>query len=255
MKSIKTVLVTLVVLLVLGYGMSYAVTSNLTSSLQQDDPTTAENRPLTPTQIEHSKLYKKYGSGRKIPDLLRSEKGNVELYRLQPMPTSLANTPTPTSQEIIQRLTCFADVVIVGTVTKKSSHPTEDQSFIFTDYVINVREVLKRTSPAFIPTNSEITVTRPGGTILINKRKVNALDESFQLLKVGEQYLLFLRFIPETGTYKSIDSGDTFSLKGDKLKLLKKSSTHRIELDYTALSLLNEVRVAGSTSCGDDGVK
>lgn len=51
---------------------------------------------------------------------------------------------------------------VVGEVKSKSSQLTEDQDFIFTDYEIQVEEVIKNNTSDSIAPNTEITVSNPG---------------------------------------------------------------------------------------------
>ena len=217
----------------------------------QDSATQIQRGVMTEKQRAHSKLYKRYESTQKIPDLVQREKDDVEVYRLLPLGVDATGGSLPSTSEILRRITCNANAVVRGVVKDKSSQLTEGESFVFTDYEITVEEVLKNNNAA--PIGNEITLTRPGGTILLNGKRVRAIDESFQPLKVGGEYILFLRFLSETGTYTSIESGESFRIFKNKIKSLKEESLDRFATEYTSTSLINEIYHAAATSC--DGNK
>lgn len=243
-------IVSLLFVVSLGLGMGLVASSRSTASLEEESPTAVQDGVMTTQQREHSKLYKNYNSNRKIPDLARKEKGDVEVYRLSPLGADVSAGPTPTTVEILKRAICDSAAVVLGVVKGKSSQLTEDESFVFTDYEIAIEQVLKDNDAAAIRSNGEITFTRPGGTLFLNRKRVRATDESFRPLKVGQQYLLFLEFLPATGTYKSIETGESFEVQKNKIKSLKKESLDRFAIDYEASSLIDQVRLAAAIPCG-----
>jgi hypothetical protein len=226
------------------------LSSNGAADSPQEEATPVQLGVMTKKQREHSKLYRRYDTGRKIADLLQTEKGDLWLSRLSPLGADLSNGVLPTLADEVKEIICSADVVVLGVVRSKLSQITEDCSFVFTDYGFSVEETLKGNNSSPVGPNQEITISRPGGTISINGRIVRALDESFQPLKIGSQYVLFLHSVPNADAYSSIDSGESFEILGDKLKSLRKESVGRLTLEYTPTSFVNEVRVAAAASCG-----
>lgn len=213
----------------------------------QDMATQVQRGVMTKTQRAHSKLYKRYESVQKIPDLVQREKDDVEVYRLLPLGADVSGGAAPSTSDILRHAVCNANAVVRGVVKDMSSQLTEGESFVFTDYEITVKEVLKNNEAS--PIGNGITVTRPGGIILLNGKRVRAIDESFQPLKVDREYILFLRFLPETGTYESIESGESFEIIKDKVKSLKEESLDRFATEYTSTSLVNEIRNATAAPC------
>lgn len=60
-----------------------------------------------------------------------------------------------------------------------------------------------------------IVVTRPGGDLIIEGRRLRAEDRSFRTLSVGSQYLLFLNYLPDTQSFTTKqDIGFLVSAKG-----------------------------------------
>ena len=111
---------------------------------------------------------------------------------------------------------------------------------------MDVDEVLKYNSAAPIQAKGKITITRPGGTILLNGRVVEAVDESFQPLRKKGQYLLFLHFIPSTGGYQALNSKASFQLDDNKATKLTKEPLSLGDQD--AASFADKVRAAVAVS-------
>jgi hypothetical protein len=229
-------------------GMARLISNGAAEAPQKEEPTPVQLGVMTPKQREHSRLYKRYDTGRKITKLLQTEKGDVWLSRLSPLGADLLNGVLPTVADEVKRITCSADVVVLGIVKSKLSQITEDDSFVFTDYEILVQETLKDSNPSPIQPNQEITVTRPGGTVSVKGRIVTALDESFQPLKIENQYVLFLRSVSGSDAYSSIESGESFEIHKDQIKSLGKEPLSRLTLEYNPTSFINEVRAA-ATPC------
>lgn len=236
-------------MLLLVFDLARLISSGAAES-PQEEATPVQIGVMTQKQREHSKLYRRYDTGRKIADLLQTEKGDVWLSRLSPLGADLSNGVLPTLADEVKQIICSADVVVLGVVRSKLSQITEDGSFVFTDYGFSIQEILKDNNSSPINPHQEITISRPGGTISINGRIVRALDESFQPLKIGSRYVLFLHSVPNADAYSSIESGESFEIFGDKLKSLRKESVGRLTIEYTPTSFINEVRVTAAASCG-----
>jgi hypothetical protein len=209
------------------------------------DATVIEDGVKDPRQKEHAKRYKGYKSGKKLRDLTAAT-GDVMLRREV---GTQGGDPSETPfdfQKFLREMAGEADAVVIGTVKNKSSQLTEDEDYVFTDYDMTVVEVLKDNAAAPVQTNKEIVVTRPGGTILLNGRIVEALDESFQPLRKKNQYLLFLRFIPSTGSYEALNSKAGFRIGADKISKLTKEPLAFDEAGVA--SFINEVRAAAAAA-------
>ena len=210
---------------------------------------------MTPKQKEHSKLYKKEFENRrdkKIKDIAASGVGDVSVVIMAEGGIDSPYTPPFNLSSFLEKSACEADAIIVGTVKSKDSQLTEDGEFIFTDYEMSVSQVLKDNAAASISIGSDITVTRAGGEMRLNGRKVTATSEYFEPLTVGEQYLLFLRFIPATGAYKAYNNRGSFQLRNNKIiALTKESLPGELRSGNDATSFLSNVRIASGGRCGE----
>lgn len=184
-----------------------------------DEATPIQIGVMNDRQKEHAKLFEGYGTGKKISVLLAG-KNEVSLVRAEPLEGSEPDTPQFNLNDFIRNATCNADAVIVGTVAGKSSQLTSDEYFVFTDYTVNAKTVLKDSNNAPIQPESPVIVTRPGGKVNINGRIVTAVDQSAKPLRKGENYILFLKYIPRTGSYTLLNDTSLLSTQNSETQKL-----------------------------------
>ena len=101
-----------------------------------------------------------------------------------------------------------SDVVILGVVTGREAHLSEDKTGIYSEFTVLVSEVLKDPAKTII-SGTPISVNRPGGSVRFKSGKIQNYQIAHQgMPEVNAQYLLFLR--------KTSD-GDLLILTGFKL--------------------------------------
>jgi hypothetical protein len=203
-----------------------------------------DNAVMTAKQREHSKHYKEYKNPNKIPDLIDIDPIGVRVGVGTPLGGSDPAASTPLSlTRFLKRHECRADAVVLGMISEESSHLTEGQNFVFTDYEMVVEEVIKNSTGTPIIQGNKITITRPGGKVQIRGKIAEAVDASFQPLQVGKRHLLFLKYIPESGDFKSADSRGSFLLDGqDQVKPLTGEYLGILPELLKESSLLSELR-------------
>lgn len=219
----------------------------------QEKATPVKEGVVTEKQKQHGRLYKDYtGVGKKLRELVQEEiqKGSNNEVGIAMLPgTPELSSDSYSSAGIPKEIVASADAIVVGVVKNKASQLTENGTFIFTDYGVSVEEVLKDNVSARIEPTNEITVTRPGGRILLNGRIVTAVDKSTLPLTVGGRYVLLLKFIPTTGAYQASGSKSGFQISNDKIiKLTEGADGVGFQVNSDAASFLNEVRVANAVS-------
>ncbi len=156
-------------------------------------------------QKEHAKLYH-YHTGKNLPNLAASGTGDIEVGALTIGDAGLPPGKYPLYPRILLVEAAFrADLIAVGVTKSSASALTEDQDFIFTDWQLSLEQVLKNNPAAPVGENSEITVTRPGGTLVVNGRNIRAIEGAFLPFHQGERYLLFLYYMPATGAYRAVN--------------------------------------------------
>jgi len=167
-------------------------------------------RSLTPAQVASSRALAPRLSGLvpvKRPSLLVQPSDRSIFVE----PNLVVDASGPKSlEEQIARATCAAEVVVVGTVSDASAFLTEDADFILTEYAVVVDEVLRGGRDILGKT---IGYVRPGGSLLVNGRVVNATHNMYPRLDVAAQYLLFMTRVP--------GGSNTFRPAGDFMATLE----------------------------------
>jgi hypothetical protein len=267
-KALLTLLL-LVCLCLLGLGMTHehvfkpstastrfvAAPQQLAGQRTREEATPIEIGVKTGRQREHGKLFKgtHYIRGKKISELV-AERGDVALSG--PI-LEVPILPNVTLGDALAYITCGADAIITGTVKSKASNLIETDTFVFTDYEVEINEVLKDGVAAPLVPNDVIVVPRLGGVVALNGHTVRANDEAMAGLVVGERYLLYLRFIPSTGGYRPLGHpafDDTFHLAGGRFtQVSRKQLPLGWDRDAEAGSFMSDVRNALAHSCAPGG--
>lgn len=177
-------------------------------------------------------------SSETIPEMLSKSEGDLsitgdhlaglEVRSFDP------NHPSPDPLAGLERMACLSDLVVSGTALTATSHLTNDQRFLYTDWSIKVETVIKQNRLAPVVLGDAIVVTRPGGRMTLNGRTVRAVELSFKDFATGQKYLLFLKFIPETGSYRAT-AEKSFRLAGTVEGLNDASPPHLPTKDPSAL--------------------
>jgi hypothetical protein len=214
---------------------------------QREEATVVQEGALTPKQKKHSRLFEIPGET-KLKDRAPNSK---EVEAGQDVPLRISRYSNP--DEYLRDLACKSDAVIEGTVKSKASQLTEKGTNIFTDYELTVTKVLKNNDRAPIQSNSDVTITRIGGAVSLNGRVLRAVYGSQPSLRAEKSYILFLKFIPETGAYTSVGiSGEnSFRVEGDRVTQLSEEPQplggNSESVDATVF--LNQIQTALNNPC------
>lgn len=212
----------------------------------QDDPCSAKYR-MTEKQKTHSRVHREYklGPEKNLCRLVEASPAPVlvEVGGLRELP---AMDPTPQGYPdwFLRIFAHEADAMVVGVVKSSSTALVEDGSFVFTDVQVEVEEVIKDNVATPIPRNSEITVTRPGGIIILKGKEVRATDVEFDSFQVNGRYVLFLTFIPESGGYRVFSERSFQLLPRIVTKVTRKSALVLPPSHNDPEAFLREVRAA-----------
>lgn len=186
------------------------------------DATPTQLGVLTERQKIHSKLYSFYGgrNKKKLSEFISHPEGKVIAFDFEiglgPKLTTLV-----TNEEYFGRLADESDAIISGRANQKVSQITEDDTFIFTDYHIEVIEVFKDNPISPLANGVNITLTRPGGKIVVDGVIMQATDHHFLPLPVNtKEVFLFLKYIPQTGAYQATRDTGSFQLDDETLRPL-----------------------------------
>lgn len=165
----------------------------------------SNQRPDERQQVHSKEVHG--GVPGQITRQLATTSGDIHLRYTQGPPLIVELDPLST----LENLTCENDLVVLGTIGNGTSQPTVDQGYIYTDWNLTLQEILKNNPKSPVQAGQTIVVTRPGGTLEIGGRHVYARTDSPEF-SPGAEVLLYLRYLPSTGTYSlSVPNGFIFS--------------------------------------------
>jgi hypothetical protein len=198
----------------------------------------------------HASLPRNDIPGRSLVDILNdaapSSAPSIE-WEVIDEPTSMPPGFTYTS--LIQKNTCPADAIVIGSFIVSVSHLSASATGLYTDYDFVVDEVIKRPPSAIL--KPDIVVTSPSGSVTVGTGSSNLLtfvNQEFPPLKQNTKYLIFLKSIPSTGAYQPVDSFSTLWLNGSKWFFMRKSVAS-IDLVDRAVSEFEPIIVNWLKSC------
>lgn len=135
--------------------------------------------------------------------------------------------PEATNHPEVKRATHESNVVATGHFIRKISSLTANEAFVFTDYEFLIEDVWKSTNISTLQRpqrpGDEITVTLPGGTVESNGHKVSVSMSNRAPIQTGRTYLLYLRYLPDSRSYKPV-SLDGLDITGPLVTSLKTTS-------------------------------
>ncbi len=117
----------------------------------------------------------------------------------------------PGSSPRIEVEVANCDLIIIGTPVKAHTLPIANRSFLFTEYAVRVEKVISGDQNHVLPEDT-IIVSRGGGELMVNGVLVKAIEPAFSEFDLNQSYVLMLRAIPGTTTYRALGSG-TFALR------------------------------------------
>jgi hypothetical protein len=208
-------------------------------------PQAKNPKGLTPEQVAgiHGRVFRTEEAGA-IPTALAKGSGDVYIHAPTATITEVALDP----RNQIANWMRYCDLVAVGRIGTGASYMTAGKGFLNTDWSFVVEEVLKDNPLASVNSGESITVIRSGGKLNIGGRTVHAVQRFYKEFRSGNQYLLFLKFVPETGAY-STHWPMGFAFSGVRIVRLTVQPLHpEIEAmdKHALLSLVKEISAAPS---------
>ena len=195
---------------------------------------------MSAKQETHSRLYARVGTGLSITETVSGNRGKKIFFWTDIIGRPFIDPNEPFSSDYqFGRLIANSDAVVRGIVPSKRSQITKDDTFLFTDYEVTVSEALKSKRLE----GSTITVTSLGGEIISNNviYKAGGTGRTgIPLLPENKELLLFLKFIPETGSYKLAQYTATFELEDESVR-----PTGFFLVEETSLQKVRELSAKG----------
>jgi len=191
---------------------------------------------------EHGKLFNSPTPGKKLTGHKPGE--SVAVYESGEIPVW---TTQKTRAEQLKDLACGSDAVLIVKLTDQTAALTEDESFVFTDYTASVEEILRNNPTQTLQVSSQVIVTRPGGSLVLDGVKISARMEQFREFVVPRRYLLYLRFVPSTNSYVASGS-KSFELREMKYFPLAEGKRWK-EDGFQVSSFLGDARKSAVGPC------
>jgi len=137
-----------------------------------------------------------------------------------------------------------SDAVILGTVAEARAELTEDESGVYSEFTINIDEVLKDDSQQPLSPGNSIVVDRPGGRVKYDTGHISLFWlAGFGMPGKGGQYVLFIERGGPDEDYRIITG---YEIRQGRVYPLDKSTSSDTNFDiYTGseeASFLNKVR-------------
>lgn len=229
-------------------ALTYRQDAQNKSNSHPDDVTTVQLGVLTDRQRQHSKLYDGRGGGEKIVDLLRTQNEVSIVWSIPSRGSEMPSTQL-TQSSFLHGATCNSDVIVIGNVLSQESQITNDGYFVFTDYTINIETVLKSKNTGALKPTHNIVVSRPGGKVRVNGKLVVAIDQSSKALKIGNQYLFFMKSISGTEDFSSIEGTALIPAIDGKIDSVNGESGESLLTGSNSRTIVEQIRNSINMGC------
>lgn len=174
------------------------------------DRTTPRLQRMTPAQREHARLHA-LDSSRKGGTRILDEKISIVISSDYGPPADLR----PASS-VVASMTCRADAVFSGVVTRRESFPTEDGTMLFTDSTVLIGDVFRNTFEQ--PLGAlPVTITRLGGSVSVDGVTVSANLSAYPPLEIQSTYLFFVEFVPGHKTFHAKDAAGVWEIRNGRV--------------------------------------
>jgi hypothetical protein len=206
---------------------------------------------LSPKQQFHSRLHNGVGmrvGGKTISEWLAFYKDQQIFLQTDLLGRRfLESDQLEAPEDFFGRLAMESDAILRGRVTGKISQITEDGCFLFTDYDFVVLDAFKNNPKAPVDTGATVTFTCRGGKIVLDNVILQAGGNGEVLYPINTQdLLLFMRFIPETGSYRLARDDGSFELSGTSVRPFAKVFPLSADVFKDQVSFLKTIRAVSN---------
>lgn len=215
------------------------------------DATPIQVEVLTEKQRVYARLFNRAGQlvgGQTLSQWIASYKGQKKVLVTSRMGRMfLASDQPQTPEEYFGKLSNESDAIIRGKVKSKSSHFTEDDLFLFTNYDVSVSEIIKDNRFNPIHPDTSVPVIGLGGKIVVDNVVLKATGNYDARLPMnGQDVLLFLKYIPETESYQLTISNAAFELNGISARPLAEMIPLSSDTFWDERSFINTVKTVST---------
>lgn len=132
-------------------------------------------------------------AGKRAKRRKKGEKYNDSPTRITPSPEIVKSFDyIPFPPDITALPVAKSASVIVGTVTDAQAHLSPDKTGVYSEFSVQVEEVIKNDSHTPLRVGEPVTVERPGGRVRIPTGQIQEHMTTLNPLGVGDRYVLFL---------------------------------------------------------------
>ena len=152
----------------------------------------------------------------------------------------------PAYAPYVAELTCGADLVATAGLLASRSMLNESETAIFTDYRLHVEDAIRSTFQ--LPPDKSVTLTLPGGTVLLDGRQTNYYT-GYRALDDHTEYLVFLQYRLDLDAYLPVAHDFLIANDSDRPLSWKAGYWSPPELFYRRVSfasLAADVRAAAA---------
>ncbi len=172
------------------------------------------NEPQLPPHIlVEQKAFPEYSTGITWKQLAQDTHSHNVILRKRILPSTPSERRSSTNVDknalpahVAQELFASDEAAIV-TFSRVTSFLTANNEFTFADYDGLVEKVLGKNDVTSLNPGCHIVVSRPGGTVRTNSYTITGVDPGFPPYLLNQRYLLFLRRIPGTDSYRATARG------------------------------------------------
>jgi hypothetical protein len=169
----------------------------------------------------------KYNTGQPLEDIFGAESDLLEL----PLSHAPIKPAFPVSQ---------SDAILIGSITDVQAFLTPDKSYVYSEFTVHIKEVLKNFSSAPIAPDVDTTIERAGGIVKFTSGNKLQRGNSGEGLPVKQnRYLLFLKW-SESGKDFLILTGYKLDGKVTPLDRLGKDTDINIFKNYRVYENIDE---------------
>lgn len=133
----------------------------------------------------------------------RQEKGRrydrQELVPNRPTGLNISGRSSHWTKDVPAVPAAQSDVIVIGRITDARAYLSPDKSGIYSEFAVNIEELLKIDGPAAI-SNNTLVAERAGGDVQYSTGQVQRIRPQLgqRMPRVGGRYLLFLKFVKGT---------------------------------------------------------
>jgi hypothetical protein len=135
-----------------------------------------------------------------------------------------------------------ADLVVEASTTGGQSVLKQDETDIYTDYTFTISALIKNRRRIGLHVGDAITVRRVGGSVQIDGRTVQSIENGFPVFNAGERYILFLVQTPRPDAYAVMGGPQGVFGGAETISQLSADDDRPDARDVPRAAFLNEVR-------------